>query len=131
MKDLLELDVATANKQLDGFTVTERISWAVETFGRDAVLLSSMQNSASVLMHCFYRMELDNEVLFVDTGYHFRETLQLRDEFMRRYHLSIVTLYPELTPEQQEKNLKRNCISPAMGRKNAAVCVKPCPLLPI
>jgi len=51
----------------------------------------------------FWKLSLKNEVLFVDTGFHFAETLRLRDEFMRRYGLNVVTLYPELTPAQQEQ----------------------------
>lgn len=129
MKDTVDLDLTTANKQLEGFNVMERISWAIETFGRDAVLLSSMQSSASVLMHCFYRMELENEVLFVDTGYHFRETLQLRDDFMQRYHLPIVTLYPELTPEQQEKKFGRKLYLSVDGQKECCRLRKTVPFI--
>jgi phosphoadenosine phosphosulfate reductase len=58
-------------------------------------------------MHHLYRVGLRNEILFVDTGYHFHETLRLRDEFIRRYGLNIVTLYPELTPEQQEATYEK------------------------
>ena len=97
-----DLDLMAVNESLRRATAEERIRWAVDTFGRGAVILSSMQKTASVLMHHFYRLGLDNEVLFVDTGYHFQETLELRDEFIRRYNLNIVTLCPDLTPEQQE-----------------------------
>ncbi|MGL4463218.1 MAG: phosphoadenylyl-sulfate reductase, partial [Planctomycetia bacterium] len=76
-------------------------------FGPQMVQLSSMQKTASVLMHAFHRLGLANEVLFVDTGFHFHETLRLRDEFMRRYRLNVVTLYPVLTPVQQEEKYER------------------------
>ena len=61
-----------------------------------------MQKTAVVLMHLFHRLGLSNEVLFVDTGYHFFETLKMRDEYMRRYRLNVVTLYPASTIEEQE-----------------------------
>ncbi|TWU52411.1 hypothetical protein B188_03650 [Candidatus Brocadiaceae bacterium B188] len=38
MKDTLESDVSTANKQLEDFALMERIRWAVEAIGKDAVL---------------------------------------------------------------------------------------------
>lgn len=129
MKYIVEPDLIAVNKLLQDSTAAERIRWAVETFGRDAVLLSSMQSSASVLMHYFYSMELENEILFVDTGYHFRETLQLRDEFMRRYKLNIVTLYPDLTPEQQEKNFERKLYLFADGQKECCHLRKTVPFL--
>ncbi len=129
MKHALELDMTATNKELQGLTAIERIRWAVETFGKDAVLLSSMQNSASVLMHYFYRMKLENEILFVDTGYHFRETLQLRDEFMRRYKLNIVTLYPELTTEQQEKKFGGKLYLSVDGQKECCRLRKSVPFI--
>jgi len=91
-----------ANRILSEKNATERVVYGVERFGQRAVLLSSMQKTASVLMHCFYKLGLENEIVFVDTGFHFHETLRLRDEFMRKYKLNIMTVYPEMTPEQQE-----------------------------
>ncbi len=96
-------NVEAANEFLRDKSALERVSFGIEEFGSKAVLLSSMQKTASVLMHFFHKLGVDNEILFVDTGFHFHETLALRDEFMRRYKLNIVTLYPALTPEQQEE----------------------------
>lgn len=117
MAHTTELDLASINEKLQCSTAEERIRWGVDALGQDAVLLSSMQKTSSVLMHHFHRMGLENEILFVDTGYHFRETLQLRDEFMRRYKLNIVTLYPELTLEQQEKKVGRKLYPYVDGQK--------------
>ncbi len=125
----VEPDLIAANKLLQDLTAAERIRWAVETFGRHAILLSSMQSSASVLMHYFHSMELENEILFVDTGYHFRETLLLRDEFIRRYKLNIVTLYPELTPERQERKFEKKLYLFADGQKECCRLRKTVPFL--
>jgi phosphoadenosine phosphosulfate reductase len=97
------LDLAEANRLLEGMTAQERITWAVNRFGQHAVLLSSMQKTSSVLMYLFHQMGIDNEILFVDTGFHFHETLAVRDAFLRRYRLNIVTLYPKNTPDRQEQ----------------------------
>jgi len=102
METTIRLDFTTINNKLEDMSTKERICWALDVFGQNAVLLSSMQKSASVLMHHFFVMEIDNPILFVDTGYHFRETLQIRDEFILRYRLNLITLYPEHTPVQQE-----------------------------
>lgn len=97
------IDLAQANAALADQSAVERIQWAVEHFGEAAVLLSSMQRTSSALMHMFHSLGLENEILFVDTGFHFHETLWVRDEFLRRYRLNVVTLYPKHTPEQQEQ----------------------------
>lgn len=102
---VIELD--EANSELRALSAEDRVRWAVDLFGDAAVLLSSMQKTASVLMHIFYRLGLDNEILFVDTGFHFHDTLRMRDSLMRLYKLNVVTVYPELTPEQQEKRYGR------------------------
>jgi phosphoadenosine phosphosulfate reductase len=102
MTDGIRIDSATANAALEPLSALDRIRWAVDALGDDVVLLSSMQKTAVVLMHLFHRLGLSNEVLFVDTGYHFFETLKMRDEYMRRYRLNVVTLYPASTTEEQE-----------------------------
>jgi len=96
------IDCATANAALEPLSALERIRWATGMLSDQVVLLSSMQKTAVVLMHLFHRLGLTNEVLFVDTGYHFFETLKMRDEYMRRYRLNLVTLYPASTIEEQE-----------------------------
>lgn len=97
------LDRQEANRLLAGMSAVERVQWAVEQFGDQVVLLSSMQKTSSALMHIFHRLDLENDILFVDTGFHFHETLQIRDELLRRYRLNVVTLYPRHTPEKQEQ----------------------------
>lgn len=97
------LNLAEANRRLAGMSAVERIQWAMERFGDQVVLLSSMQKTSSVLMHIFSRLGLVNDILFVDTGFHFHETLRVRDDFLRQYRLNIVTLYPRHTPEKQEQ----------------------------
>ena len=97
-----QLDLPGVNGFLRDKDLHARVRWAVETFGDQVAMLASMQKSSSVLPHVFHELGLDHEILFVDTGFHFHETLKLRDELMRRYRLNIVTLYPRLTPEEQE-----------------------------
>ncbi len=81
----------------------ERMQWADRTFKSDLAMLASMQKTACVLMHHVYRAQMQAEVLFVDTGFHFHETLKMRDDYMLKYRLNLVTLYPVSTPEQQEQ----------------------------
>ena len=122
-------DLEVENDRLRYLSAEDRIRWEADTYGMDAVLLSSMQKTASVLMHMFHRMGLNNEILFGDTGYHFRETLQLRDELMRRYGLNIVTLYPEQTPEQQEESNGRKLYLDLGGQKECCRVRKADPYL--
>ena len=123
------IDCATANAALEPLSALERIRWAVDALSDDVVLLSSMQKTAVVLMHLFHRLGLANEVLFVDTGYHFFETLKMRDEYMRRYRLNVVTLYPASTTEEQETLHGSKLFASVAGQPECCRMRKEAPLL--
>jgi phosphoadenosine phosphosulfate reductase len=123
------IDCAQTHKILAPLTAEERIKWAVETFSDDLVLLSSMQRTAVVLMHMFHSLGLRNEILFLDTGYHFTETLRMRDAYMRQYGMNIVTLYPELTIEEQEAQHGKKLFTCADGQPECCRMRKEAPLL--
>lgn len=102
------LDIDSVNAQLEGKPPREIIQWAYETFGDGLGMLSSMQKTASAMMHILYELgRTDVEIMFVDTQYHFPETLQLRDEFIEKFGLNIKTYYPEQTPEEQFRQYGR------------------------
>jgi phosphoadenosine phosphosulfate reductase len=82
-----------------------------------------------VLMHLFHRLGLGNDVLFVDTGYHFYETLKMRDEYMRRYRLNVVTLYPASTTEEQETLHGGKLFATVAGQPECCRMRKEAPLL--
>jgi phosphoadenosine phosphosulfate reductase len=123
------IDCAAANAALEPLSALERVRWAADTLGDDVVLLSSMQKTAVVLMHLFHRLGLPNEVLFVDTGYHFYETLKMRDEYMRRYRLNLVTLYPGSTTEEQETVHGAKLFASVTGQPECCRMRKEAPLL--
>ena len=129
MTNDLRIDCAKAHQLLAPLSAEKRIVWAVETFSDSVVLLSSMQRTSVVLMHMFHTLGLRNEILFLDTGYHFVETLQMRDAYMRQYQMNIVTLYPELTIEEQEAQYGKKLFSCADGQPECCRLRKEAPLL--
>jgi phosphoadenosine phosphosulfate reductase len=102
------LDIAKVNAQLRAMAPEEIVRWAIAQFGSRLAVQSSMQKTAGVLMHMISRMAPSTEVIFVDTGVHFPETLQTRDEFVRRYGVNIQTYHPEKTFEQQREQYGRD-----------------------
>lgn len=124
-----DLDLNKTHALLAPLRAEDRILWAKDTFQNDLVLLSSMQKTASVLMHLFYKLGLENEVLFVDTGYHFVETLQMRDAYMRKYKLNMMTLYPDITIDAQEEQHQKKLYTCADGQPECCRLRKEVPLL--
>ena len=129
MTDVSPIDLTKTHATLEPLSAKERISWAAETFADNLVLLSSMQKTAVVLMHLFHELGLRNEILFLDTGYHFFETLRMRDEYMRRFQLNVVTLYPALTIEEQENKYGKKLFTCTDGQPECCRLRKEAPLL--
>ena len=96
-----QLDLDELNVVLRAREPIEILRWAVETFGDRLALQSSMQKTAGVLMHMLSQVSLQTEIIFVDTGVHFMETLDVRDEFVRRYGLNIKSYSPAQSFDQQ------------------------------
>jgi phosphoadenosine phosphosulfate reductase len=59
------------------------------------VLTSSFGTTAVYLLHLFYRQHIRQEVIFLDTGFHFEETLAYKNRLRQMFDLDIVELYPE------------------------------------
>jgi len=68
------------------------LAWAVDTFGSGLTVACSMQDG--VLVDLAVRADPDVEVVFLDTGFHFGETLTTARRMQARYDLNLVTLRP-------------------------------------
>ncbi|MGH9029584.1 MAG: phosphoadenylyl-sulfate reductase [Acidimicrobiales bacterium] len=73
------------------------ISWAVERFGSKVTLACSFQDC--VIIDLAVRAEPGIEVVFLDTGFHFPETLSFVEEVRVRYDLNLRVMHPG--PEAQ------------------------------
>lgn len=96
-----KLDLQQTNRELESLDPLAILAWVHRTFGSRAALQSSMQKTASALSHMVYALGMKVDVLFVDTGVHFPETLETRDRLTEKYGPRTLTLYPEKTFEQQ------------------------------
>lgn len=74
------------------------VSWALAEFPGKAALSVSFGGGGVVLAHIVSRIDARVPVLFLDTGFHFPETLAFKDRFAERYGLNVVDLYPLTDP---------------------------------
>jgi phosphoadenosine phosphosulfate reductase len=73
----------------------DTIAWALETFPKVS-MTSAFNLNGIVLIDLAADAGYVGDVVFVDTGYHFLETLQTRDKLTARYpRLNFVTLHPD------------------------------------
>ena len=76
------------------------IEWAVATFGDRFCITSSMGDA--VLAHLASRVAPGIDVVFLDTGYHFVETIGTRDAVAATLPVNLRTIEPELTVAEQD-----------------------------
>jgi phosphoadenosine phosphosulfate reductase len=91
---------AQAAHDLEGATAQDVLRWAVDVFGDGFVIASSMGDG--LLAHLAAGVAPGVDVLFLDTGYHFAETLGTRDAVAQVYDVTVRTVLPLLTVGQQD-----------------------------
>ena len=102
----LAADAEARFAALEGTSHDERVAaaasalaWAHEQFGDSLTVASSMGDEALVHLASVHAPGVD--VLFLDTGYHFAETLGTRDAVAAVYDVKIRTVLPLLTVDEQ------------------------------
>ncbi len=87
--------------QLETAHPSEILRWSASTIDRLAVA-TSFQSSGLVILHMMKPMLPDVPVLFLETGFHFPETLGFRDRVVEDWDLKLVELTGEhASPERQ------------------------------
>jgi phosphoadenosine phosphosulfate reductase len=90
-----------ANEELAEATAAEALAWTAETFGDRFIVASNMQDA--VLIDLAVRVKSDVDVLFLETGYHFAETIGTRDAVALTYpEIRIVNAEAEQSVADQE-----------------------------
>src|ERR1700683_267296 len=79
------------------------ILWATDTFGDRICITSSM--SDAVIIHLASAIRPGIDVVFLDTGYHFPETIGTRDAVSAVYPVTLVNVTPSRTVAEQDAEL--------------------------
>ena len=98
-------------------TAQELLRWTDENFGNTYIVASNMQDAVLVDLAAKVRPGVD--VLFLDTGYHFVETIGTRDAVEAVYDVNVVNVRPERTVAEQDALLGKN-----LFERNANECCR-------
>lgn len=85
-----ELDAE--NARLDSASPHDILTWVFERFGDDVVMACSFEDLA--LLHMVHTMRPGTEVVFLDTGGHFPETLEFVGRIEREWSLNLTRTTP-------------------------------------
>src|ERR1700684_2347837 len=115
----MEKLVAEAAQALADAPAEEILRWATDTFGDRICVTSSMTDA--VIIHVASLIKPGIDVVFLDTGYHFPETVGTRDAVAAVYPVNLINVTPSRTVAEQDAELGRRLY----GRNHDLCCYLP------
>lgn len=104
-------ELADVSRRFERAAPAEIVAWAVDRFGRggDNALTVACSFEDAVLVDIVAGVKPDIEVLFLDTQYHFAETLWFVEELRRRYDLNLRVMEPRVEPDNRWQRDVTSC----------------------
>ena len=94
--------LAEHSRRLETASPREIIEWAVQTYFPKLTMATAFGPEGCVIIHLLAQVEPRTHVFNLDTGYQFKETLELRDRIAKRYGVEVEMKQPELSVEAYE-----------------------------
>jgi len=95
------------NEKFESSTPQDILAWAIQSHDRKVGLSSSFGGQSAALIHMAVQIDPQIPVLFLDTGFLFKETLQFVETLQKRFNLNLRTF--RASPAQMavtKKNLE-------------------------
>ncbi len=93
------------NRSLSAKIVDARVAQVFNTF-KDVLVTSSFGTTSAVMLHLVSRIKPSCTIYFIDTGYHFEETIAYKERLTRLLDLNVIDLRPD--PAQHARTFKEN-----------------------
>ena len=97
---LTGLNIPHLNEHLENAPAIEILQWAWDTFGSKVAASSSFQTQSVPLLHMISQVCPAMPVIFLDTGFHFPETLNFRSQLQDLLNLNIIVARPAIEKSQ-------------------------------
>src|SRR6516162_4225000 len=104
-----------AAEKLQDASAEDVIRWATDTFGDRICVTSSMTDA--VIIHLASPVRPGIDVVFLDTGYHFAETIGTRDAVSAVYPVNVLNVTPAQTVAEQDEQM-----GPRLYSRNPDLC---------
>ena len=100
---LADEDIRNLNERFEGAAPLDIVRWTLLESGLERIAIASaFQAEGTALMHMAVQYRPDIPVLFLETGFHFAETLAFKERLTEMLGLNVVELTGRFTVEQQE-----------------------------
>ncbi len=88
--------LAELNEKYHPLTIEERVRQLYLDFDPEKVMLtSSFAATSAFFLHLFSRLAPNQKVHFIDTGFHFPQTLEYKKKLTELYNLEVIDVRPE------------------------------------
>jgi len=89
-------DIQALNAKYHDLSIEQRIQQLYHDFELEKVMLtSSFAATSALLLHIFSRYAPQQIVSFIDTGFHFPETLAYKEKLTQLFHLNVIDIRAE------------------------------------
>jgi phosphoadenosine phosphosulfate reductase len=105
---LAHAEICRLSDAFEARTPQEILAWAVAEFWPGVALSSSFQTQSMPLLHMATRLRADLRILFLDTRFHFWESLIFREQIQREWKLNVVDLYRDARWDAFMRHLGRD-----------------------
>lgn len=95
--------LAQASRELESASPEQIIRWAVERFYPKLTMATAFGPEGCVIIYYLSKIQPKVHVFNLDTGYQFKETLELRDKIAEKYGIVVEFKRPATTVEEYEK----------------------------
>lgn len=100
--ELLE-ELRRKSEELESATASEILEWATNRFAPRFTMATAFGPEGMVLIHLLAEIAPQTPIFNLETGYQFKETLELREQVARRYGIQVELKRPALTVAEYEQ----------------------------
>lgn len=109
-------ELKKVSDSLEDKTPQDILRWVVENFNREDFALACSFGEP-VLLDMLVKIKPDARIFYIDTGLHFKETIELKDRIEAKYGITIERLTPEQTLEEMAGDY-----GPELWERNPDLC---------
>src|SRR5437870_1454451 len=103
LTDELRAEIEAESRRLETAEPQDVLRWVTQRFAPRFTMATAFGPEGMVLIHMLAEIAPQTPIFNLDTGYQFKETLELREEVKRRYGIAVEMKQAETSVEEYER----------------------------
>jgi len=97
------LDLARLNNRFKNAKPDKILKWLIKKTDLRLAVSTSFQSSGTVLLYFLRKIDPDFPIYFINTGFHFPETLEFNARLTKKWDLNVITINPKISKKALKK----------------------------